>query len=115
MDAIAIFSPALDRAWCPLRNRDNCDFGDSGEGEKNQGLIADQRLSAAAMAAAASVLAIAQALAEIFSTSQCPYCTSRAFYSLSLSHAIRLPKPIPTISDYLITRKRDLLLALTRM
>ena len=111
----AIFSSALDRAWCPLRNRDNCDFGDSSEGEKNQGLIADQRLSAAAMAAAASVLAIAQALAEIFTTSQCPYCTSRAFYSLSLSHAIRLPKPIPIISDYLITRKRDLLLALTRM
>ena len=81
----AIFSSALDRAWCPLRNKDNCDFGDSGEGEKNQGLIADQRLSAAAMAAAASVLAIAQALAEIFTTSQYPYCTSRAFYSLSLS------------------------------
>ena len=49
----AIFSSALDRAWCPLRNRDNCDFGDSGKGEKNQGLIAYQRLSAAAAAASA--------------------------------------------------------------
>ena len=109
----AIFSSALDRAWCPLRNRDNCDFGDSGEGEKNQGLIADQTFRGGG--GGQRVLAIAQALAEIFTTSQCPYCTSRAFYSLSLSHAIRLPKPIPTISDYLITRKRDLLLALTRM
>ena len=40
--------PSIALGVCPLRNRDNCDFGDSGEGEKNQGLIADQRLSAAA-------------------------------------------------------------------
>ena len=107
----------LDRTRWLLRSshpQDNCDFGNAAEGGKNQRLIADQwsstfrgrsvpvrgQHSGGCTSAGGNIYHFAIPIIESL------------LLSLSHTHAFRLPKPIPTISDYLITRKRAYFLLL---